>query len=82
MKTFTSLLFLLSSFISAAPTTPPSDTLKLDATAIDESLYSRQMYVMGVDAMREMSKSNVLIYGLNGVGIEIAKVSIFYLDSH
>ena len=40
---------------------------------IDESLYSRQLYVLGHDAMRQMSSSNVLIVGLHGLGAEIAK---------
>lgn len=40
---------------------------------IDESLYSRQLYVLGVDAMRKMQNSDILISGLGGVGVEIAK---------
>ena len=40
---------------------------------IDESLYSRQLYVLGHDAMRQMSSSNVLVVGLLGLGAEIAK---------
>lgn len=40
---------------------------------IDESLYSRQLYVLGHDAMRRMAKSDVLISGLGGLGVEIAK---------
>lgn len=40
---------------------------------IDESLYSRQLYVLGHDAMRKMKKSHALIVGLNGLGVEIAK---------
>lgn len=40
---------------------------------IDESLYSRQLYVLGHEAMRKMAHSNVLISGLNGLGVEIAK---------
>lgn len=40
---------------------------------IDESLYSRQLYVLGHDAMRRMQASNVLICGMNGLGVEIAK---------
>jgi ubiquitin-activating enzyme E1 len=40
---------------------------------IDESLYSRQLYVLGEDAMRRMMASSVLICGLTGVGAEIAK---------
>ncbi|KAJ2724071.1 E1 ubiquitin-activating protein [Coemansia sp. Benny D115] len=44
-----------------------------DKVEIDESLYSRQLYVLGVDAMKKMSASNVLIVGLKGLGCEIAK---------
>lgn len=40
---------------------------------IDESLYSRQLYVLGVDAMRKMQNSDILISGLGGAGVEIAK---------
>ncbi|CAH1783923.1 unnamed protein product [Owenia fusiformis] len=40
---------------------------------IDESLYSRQLYVLGHDAMRRMQNSKVLISGLGGLGVEIAK---------
>ncbi len=40
---------------------------------IDESLYSRQLYVLGHEAMKRMGKSNVLIVGLKGLGVEIAK---------
>ncbi|CAG5128343.1 unnamed protein product [Candidula unifasciata] len=40
---------------------------------IDEGLYSRQLYVLGHDAMRKMAHSNVLVSGLGGLGVEIAK---------
>ncbi|ODV92350.1 hypothetical protein CANCADRAFT_56027 [Tortispora caseinolytica NRRL Y-17796] len=40
---------------------------------IDESLYSRQLYVLGKEAMQQMKSSNVLIIGLGGLGVEIAK---------
>jgi ThiF family len=40
---------------------------------IDESLYSRQLYVLGVDAMLKMQNSDVLISGIGGLGVEIAK---------
>lgn len=40
---------------------------------IDESLYSRQLYVLGHEAMKRMGSSNVLIVGLRGLGTEIAK---------
>lgn len=40
---------------------------------IDEGLYSRQLYVLGHEAMKRMGASNVLIVGLRGLGVEIAK---------
>lgn len=40
---------------------------------IDEGLYSRQLYVLGHEAMRRMAASDVLISGLGGLGVEIAK---------
>lgn len=40
---------------------------------IDESLYSRQLYVLGHEAMRRMASSSVLISGIGGLGVEIAK---------
>ena len=43
------------------------------APAIDEGLYSRQLYVLGHEAMHRMQASNVLISGLGGLGVEIAK---------
>ena len=42
-------------------------------TDIDESLYSRQLYVLGHEAMKRMVTSNVLVVGLKGLGVEIAK---------
>jgi ubiquitin-activating enzyme E1 len=40
---------------------------------IDEGLYSRQLYVLGHAAMKRMAASNVLISGMGGLGVEIAK---------
>lgn len=40
---------------------------------IDESLYSRQLYVVGKDAMKKMMSSKVLVMGLDGLGQEIVK---------
>lgn len=40
---------------------------------IDEGLYSRQLYVLGHDAMRRMASSDVLVSGLGGLGVEVAK---------
>lgn len=40
---------------------------------IDEGLYSRQLYVLGHEAMKKMAGANVLISGVKGLGVEIAK---------
>uniref|UniRef100_A0A3Q3XCH3 E1 ubiquitin-activating enzyme n=1 Tax=Mola mola TaxID=94237 RepID=A0A3Q3XCH3_MOLML len=40
---------------------------------IDEGFYSRQLYVLGHDAMRRMAAANVLVAGMRGLGVEIAK---------
>ncbi|KAG2151964.1 hypothetical protein BD769DRAFT_12898 [Suillus cothurnatus] len=47
--------------------------MDVDEAAIDEGLYSRQLYVLGHEAMKKMAASNVLIIGLQGLGAEIAK---------
>ena len=44
-----------------------------DHQEVDEKLYSRQLYVLGVEAMKRMQQSNVLICGLGGLGVEVAK---------
>ena len=38
---------------------------------IDDSLYSRQRYVLGDQAMKKMATSKVFLSGLGGVGVEI-----------
>jgi len=43
---------------------------------IDENLYSRQLYVLGEDAMKKMANTKILISGMNGVGLEAAKCLI------
>ncbi|GAB5357873.1 hypothetical protein AAMO2058_000412100 [Amorphochlora amoebiformis] len=40
---------------------------------VDESLYSRQLYVLGVGAQLKLQKARVLVIGDNPVGIETAK---------
>ncbi|XP_061131336.1 ubiquitin-like modifier-activating enzyme 6 [Syngnathus typhle] len=44
-----------------------------DSMEIDDSLYSRQRYVLGDSAMHRMAQSAVFLSGLGGLGIEIAK---------
>jgi ubiquitin-activating enzyme E1 len=43
---------------------------------IDESLYSRQLYVLGHEAMKRMGSSNILIAGLKGLGVEIGEFTV------
>jgi ubiquitin-activating enzyme E1 len=50
-----------------------AEQLKNADGEIDESLYSRQLYVLGHEAMKRMGLSDVLIVGLRGLGVEIAK---------
>ena len=51
-----------------------SDCLEMDPTpAMDEALYSRQLYVLGHEAMYKMQNSSVLVVGVSGLGMEIAK---------
>ncbi|XP_051983548.1 ubiquitin-like modifier-activating enzyme 6 [Xyrauchen texanus] len=40
---------------------------------IDDSLYSRQRYVLGDSAMQQMAQSAVFLSGMGAVGVEIAK---------
>ncbi|CAI5766995.1 ubiquitin-like modifier-activating enzyme 7 [Podarcis lilfordi] len=40
---------------------------------IDEDLYSRQLYVLGYEAMQKMVGASVLVSGMKGLGVEIAK---------
>jgi len=40
---------------------------------IDEGLYSRQLFVLGKEAMERMQKASILISGLKGLGIEVTK---------
>ncbi|KAG6028820.1 hypothetical protein E4U19_001316 [Claviceps sp. Clav32 group G5] len=60
------------------PEVDPATEMQIDEPTagqneIDESLYSRQLYVLGHEAMKRMGASNVLIIGLKGLGVEIAK---------
>jgi len=43
------------------------------APQVDEGLYSRQLYVFGHEAQQKMQQSNVLLIGLGGLGVEVAK---------
>jgi ubiquitin-activating enzyme E1 len=54
---------------------PPERVSRTQAEsgAIDESLYSRQLYVLGHEAQRRLAGASVLVIGLTGTGTEIAK---------
>ena len=40
---------------------------------IDTDLYSRQIFALGLDTLVALSKLNVLVVGLDGLGVEVAK---------
>nr|CDS33642.1 ubiquitin modifier activating enzyme 1 [Hymenolepis microstoma] len=42
-------------------------------SGVDENLYSRQIYVVGTEGMRKMAHTKILITGMSGLGLEIAK---------
>uniref|UniRef100_A0A8C4WD37 Ubiquitin-activating enzyme E1 C-terminal domain-containing protein n=1 Tax=Gopherus evgoodei TaxID=1825980 RepID=A0A8C4WD37_9SAUR len=64
---------------TAAPTSPTSalgrSSMRRSESPgeIDEGLYSRQLYVLGHEAMRRLAKTAVLVSGMKGLGVEIAK---------
>ncbi|XP_057562522.1 ubiquitin-like modifier-activating enzyme 7 isoform X2 [Hippopotamus amphibius kiboko] len=41
--------------------------------SLDEELYSRQLYVLGLSAMQRIQRAKVLLLGLQGLGAEVAK---------
>ena len=45
---------------------------------IDENLYSRQIYTYGKELMDKIVDLKILIMGLRGLGIEVAKNIIKY----
>ena len=60
-----SLLLLPFSTYASSAASPP--------TVVDEALYSRQLYVLGLPAQQRLAASSVLVVGLGGVGVELAK---------
>jgi hypothetical protein len=48
-----------------------SQPMDSDPQVVDEGLYSRQLYVFGHEAQRRMGASDVLLVGLNGLGVEL-----------
>uniref|UniRef100_A0A667YQ29 Ubiquitin like modifier activating enzyme 6 n=1 Tax=Myripristis murdjan TaxID=586833 RepID=A0A667YQ29_9TELE len=57
--------------VNFPPSSPP--TMAADSMEIDDSLYSRQRYVLGDNAMQQMAQSSVFLSGMGGLGVEIAK---------
>ncbi|NWS78833.1 UBA1 enzyme, partial [Crotophaga sulcirostris] len=60
---------------AASPSVTPTNGMAKNGgeAEIDEGLYSRQLYVLGHEAMKRMQTSNVLVSGLRGLGVEVAK---------
>ncbi|XP_041037385.1 uncharacterized protein LOC121274248 isoform X5 [Carcharodon carcharias] len=64
----------VNSLRTESPATPANGMAKNGNDAeIDEGLYSRQLYVLGYEAMKRMQNANILISGMRGLGLEIAK---------
>eukprot|EP00760_Papus_ankaliazontas_P031228 PhM_4_TR5216/c0_g1_i1/m.103702/K03178/UBE1, UBA1; ubiquitin-activating enzyme E1 len=53
------------------PRNPPSKHMSYPT--VDTDLFSRQIHVLGMSAMKRMATADVLIFGLSGTGVEIAK---------
>uniref|UniRef100_A0A672JB48 Ubiquitin-like modifier-activating enzyme 6 n=1 Tax=Salarias fasciatus TaxID=181472 RepID=A0A672JB48_SALFA len=53
-----------------------------DSMEIDDSLYSRQRYVLGDRAMHQMAQSSVFLSGMGGLGIEIGWEIATFLTLH
>ena len=49
---------------------------------IDESLYSRQLYVLGHDAMKKMAKSAVLVSGMKGNYYFFFSIFLFFFHKN
>lgn len=49
----------------------------LNMNKYDTNLYSRQIGTYGIDTMKKILNMKILILGLRGLGIEIAKNIIF-----
>ena len=72
-----------TSSVSPSPSLPSAAATTATATAtatamaavqdVDEALYSRQLYVFGHEAQQRMARSRVLLLGLGGLGVEVAK---------
>uniref|UniRef100_A0A673GJF2 E1 ubiquitin-activating enzyme n=1 Tax=Sinocyclocheilus rhinocerous TaxID=307959 RepID=A0A673GJF2_9TELE len=65
-----SLLHNLTEEHLNTPSPPPT---MADSMDIDDSLYSRQRYVLGDSAMQQMAQSAVFLSGMGALGVEIAK---------
>eukprot|EP01091_Cochliopodium_minus_P012916 TRINITY_DN402_c0_g1_i14.p1 TRINITY_DN402_c0_g1~~TRINITY_DN402_c0_g1_i14.p1 ORF type:complete len:1062 (-),score=352.53 TRINITY_DN402_c0_g1_i14:167-3286(-) len=50
-----------------------SQNLNNNNNSIDVGLYSRQIYVLSLEVLIKLSKTDVLVYGLSGLGVEVAK---------
>jgi len=67
-------VFFRSTYVLIAAYLPPvRSPLYIRFCAVDEKLYSRQLYVMGHEAQRRMMASNCLVVGMSGLGVEVAK---------
>ncbi len=61
-------------FIQTSSASSSSSHHQKTSKVIDRSLYSRQLDVLGHEAMQRMATSDVLISGLGGLGVKIARM--------
>uniref|UniRef100_A0A673KSR5 Ubiquitin-like modifier-activating enzyme 6 n=1 Tax=Sinocyclocheilus rhinocerous TaxID=307959 RepID=A0A673KSR5_9TELE len=66
-------LSLLQNLTEEHLDTPSPLPTMADSMDIDDSLYSRQRYVLGDSAMQQMAQSSVFLSGMGALGVEIAK---------
>lgn len=62
--------------VLAPPRTMAPDDVAMSDVVIDEDLHSRQLAVYGRETMKRMFGANVLVSGLRGLGVEVAKNAI------
>lgn len=68
-----------SSFMSNDSENVATDAMDGNPSEIDEDLHSRQLAVYGRETMRRLFKSNILVSGMQGLGVEIGMQLLVWL---
>jgi hypothetical protein len=64
-------LALACSFVGCAHYAMHLPARARTTSKLDLGLYSRQVYVLGLETMKKLAETNVLICGVKGLGLEI-----------